>query len=135
MADLVDHSGTHGPELVRLPQQRHLARERARDGVCARRRSERIVELGEQTADPDVRGEDRAPGHLRRMCRQDELERQRRRLAPAEPFKGVLQGLARHAFLSLVLAPPSRAVVLLRDVDELEVDRECANNRRLLLER
>src|SRR5439155_26991064 len=69
------------------------------------------------------------------MCREDELQRQRRRPAVTEPLAHSPKRFTRHALLELVLAATPHTVVLLGDVDELEVDRERSDHRGLLVER
>ena len=82
-----------------------------------------------------MRGEDGAPRRLGRMRRQDELERDALLDLPlahaVEQLERLGERLARDELLVRVLAPPAHAVVLLRDVRELEVEGERAQHARL----
>ena len=75
VADLVDDARPPRAHLVGLPVRRDLRGERALDLGAARRREQRVVELGEQRGDAQVRREHRPPRRLGRMRRQDELQR------------------------------------------------------------
>jgi hypothetical protein len=74
------------------------------------------------------------------MRRQHELQREAtrclgevgvRHVRCAKAGDRLRQRLARHALLVLVLASPAQPVVLLREVDELEVDAERPQHERL----
>ena len=89
-----------------------------------------------------MRGEHAPPRRLGGMRGEDELERElprralqliRRDAGPLEALHRIRQRLARYAPLVLVLAPASEPVVLLRQVDELEVDAERTQDERLAL--
>ena len=89
-----------------------------------------------------MRGEHAPPRRLGGMRGEDELERElprralqlvRRDSGPFEALHRVRQRLARHALLVLVLAAASEPVVLLRQIDELEVDAERPQDERLAL--
>jgi hypothetical protein len=102
-------------------------------------REERVVELGEERTDAHMGREHRSPCCLGRMCGEDELERDPASDLVAghviEPGEGLLERLGEHALLVRVDAAAADAVLLLRDVRELEVGRERAQDARLALER
>jgi hypothetical protein len=84
-----------------------------------------------------MRLEDRAARRLGGVRGEDELDAQpcsgggESRAVDArlvEPRERVRQGLPLQASLGLVLAPPPDAVVLLGDVDQLEEERESAQD-------
>ena len=88
-----------------------------------------------------MRSERAPPRGFGRMRREHELQRdslrrvrQHVRWNVAQLLEGVGQGLARDALLVLVLAPAAHAMVLLREVRELEVGAERAQDLRLRLE-
>src|SRR5262249_43307172 len=101
----------------------------------ARGRRRRItVELAKELRDLPVNPENGPPRRLGRMRRQHELHRRvASRLAEvAEALLGIGERLGWETPLALVLRPSPDAVVLLGDVRELEVDREGAQDERLL---
>ena len=144
VADLVDDPRPPRAHLVGLPEERHLLGERgstavARRGAASGRRARASSRASRRCA-----CEDGAARRLGRMRRQDELERDAARPRRAAPSldaglpsraNASVERLARDALLVLVLAPPAQAVVLLREVRELEVEAERAQDRRLPLER
>ena len=143
VADLVDHPGPPGPNLVRLPERGHLLGNRGLDRLARGARQGGIVQLVEQPMQPDLGGEHRSASRLRRMRGEHELERQppaRRREPsrahprPLEGGEGIAERLARRPPLVLVLPPATEAVVLLGEVGELEVQRERAQHLRLALD-
>jgi hypothetical protein len=92
----------------------------------------------------DLRGEHRSTGCLGRVRGEHELERQApagRREPPSAHARSLQRGecvcqrFPRHALLVLVLPPAAKPVVLLGQVGELEVQRECAEYLGLTLER
>ena len=136
VADLVDHPRPLRAHLVRLPEDGDLLGGALLDTLAR-------VELGEQRSEAGLGAKDRAPGGLGRMRGEDELERHVRGrgreglvvdAGRAQPADGVGQRLARRAVSTRDVAAPPDAVVLLGDVRELEVEREGAENLRLLLE-
>ena len=112
--------------------------------LALRRRGAVVVEAGEKRRDPAVGLEDRAAGRLGRMRRQDELDPQAGCRPPASALvvdaaalelgERVGERLARDPALGLVLAAAADPVVLLGDVDELEEERERAQDGGLALE-
>ena len=135
MADLVDHARATRPDLVRLPERRHLLRERGLDRVPCRVGQRRVVEPVEQLVEADLRGEHRASRRLGRVGGEDELERDpppggreasSADARPLEPREGIGERFPRRSLLVLVLTPAAQAVVLLRQVGELEVEGEGA---------
>ena len=140
LTDLVDDAGPVRAHLVRLPEDRHLLDEPIADRGSLPRRRARIVELREQLFDAAVLLEDGARKRLRRMGGEDELDRHppgcldELVLADArtdEQGERLVQRLAQHSALALDLAPAPHSVVLLRDVREVEVHRERAQDHGL----
>ena len=132
VADLVDDARAAGAHLVGLPEHRDLRSEVVVDLRTPQRREQRVVQLLEQRADAQVRGEHRAPRGLGRVRGQHELERDALRRLVAELQERVGERLARHSLLVQVLAPPPHAVMLLRDVRQLEIERERPQHASLL---
>src|SRR3954452_728245 len=126
--------------LVRLPQERDLLREPRLDVGALRPRQQGIVEAVELGRDSDVRKQDRASRGLSGMRGQDEPHRDVARAALELVRRNVLQELERMfervaggAGGGRGLAAPPDPVVLLRDVRELEVESERAQDELLLL--
>ena len=133
LADLVDDARPLGADLVRLPEQGDLLRERIFDALPLRGGRAVVVEPREVRRYSTVGLEDGAAGRLGRVRREDELDPQARAcllqravLDPAvvELCERLRERLPRDATLGLVFAAAPDAVVLLRDVDELEEERE-----------
>ena len=133
VANLVDDARPVRPHLVRLPERGDLGGELVLDRVAAVRR---VVELAEKRRDPKVRREHGAARGLGRVRRQDELQGDALHdLAGRDAGERLLERLGQHALLLRVGAPAADPVLLLRDVRELEVERERAEDARLPLER
>ena len=140
VADLVGDPQAVVPDLVRLPEQRHLLGEALLDLGPLVGSQARIVEADELVGDPDVREQDGSPGRLGGVRGEhepnrgrgravDELGRRNRR----ELLEGILERLAGDDAVVRVLAPASQPVVLLGEVRQLEVEPERAQHHRLLV--
>ena len=136
MADLVHDARPLRAHLVGLPEDGDLLGGTLLDPLA-------VVELGEQRSEARLRAKDRPTRGLRRMRRDDELERDVRRgrgeslvvhAGFPQTADGVGQRLARRAVPARDVATAADAVMLLGDVGELEVEREGAEDLRLLLE-
>ena len=79
LADLVDDPRPRRPDLVGLPEDRHLLRERPLARSTLRRGQTDVVELVEQPCDAPVLLEDRARERLGRMRGEHELDPDARR--------------------------------------------------------
>ena len=90
--------------------------------TCASRTVRRVASVG-------MRGQHEPDGHVARAA----LELVRRHVS--QQLERALERVARGAAGVRVLPAPPDAVVLLRDVRELEVEREGAEHERLLLRR
>jgi hypothetical protein len=134
VTDLVDDSRPDAAQLVGLPEQSHLPGKVFGDCIDARGCYERIVELVQQAADAQMRGENRPARRFGGMSGQHEPEGHGFRPAIAEPVERVAEGVAWNSSLELVLAPTPQPVVLLCDVDELEVEREGADHGLLFVQ-
>ncbi len=142
VADLVGDFQTVMADLIRLPQEGYLLGQPLLDVPPAGRRQERVVEVVELGGDAHVREQDGAPARLRRVRGQHEPERD---FAGAEPelirrnlveeVERPLERVPRDASGVRVLAPAPDPVLLFRDVRELEVKREGAQDERLPLRR
>ena len=139
VADLVDNARTPRPDLIRLPERRDLGGELVLDLLAAKRCELRVVELGEQRRDSQVRSEDGAARRLGRMRREHELERYAALDLlggdVSSRLNGVGKRLRHDSLLDRVGAPAADPVLLLGDVREREVERERAQDARLPLER
>ena len=143
LPDLVDDAGPLRPDLVRLPEDGDLLRQRVLSDGALGTGEPGVVELLEELRDPAVLLEDRARQRLGRMGGQHELDRDpaRRRLdlvaghaVVLERSEGLVEGLAQHPALPLDLSTPPDSVVLLGDVGQVEVDGERPQHDRLGLD-
>ncbi len=143
LPDLVDDARAVGPDLVRLPEDGDLLRERRLPLAALRRRQADVVELVEELGDPTMLLEDRARQRLGRVRRENELDRdplgsgrdllRGDRVSPEE-LDGLGERLARRSAQALVLSAAPHPVVLLGDVGEVEVDGEGAEDDGLRLD-
>ena len=137
LPDLVAHSRPRRADLIRLPDQRDLARQLVANVLAG-------LEPLQQPAQPDVRHEYPASRRLGRMRRQHELQRDarsslgqlgRRYPRVVEALEGCGERLPAGAPFAIVAPPPSDPVVLLGQVGELKVDGERPQHCCLALER
>ena len=136
VADLVHDARPLWSHLVRLPEHGDLLGGALLDALAR-------VQVGEQRSEPGLRAEDRPARRLGGMGRDDELERDvssgsgERLVFDAgltEAGEGVGERLARRPVPTGDVAATPDPVVLLGDVRELEVEREGAEDLRLLVE-
>ena len=142
LPDLVDDARPLGADLVGLPEQRDLLREAVLQPPSLRERRSLVIEAGQERRDPAMRLEDGAARGLCRMGGEDELDSEPRAgclhlclldAAAVELRERIGERLARDPPLRLVFAKPADPVMLLRDVDELEEERERPQDGTLAL--
>jgi hypothetical protein len=138
VAQLVGRAGPAVPNLVGLPEDRDLLAELVLHAGALRLGLGR-VERGQQSSDAHVGEQDRPARRLRRMGGEHELQRdpggafsQLARSDVCEALERLRERLPRRRRLGRVLPAAAQAVVLLRDVRQLEVQRERAQDLRLV---
>jgi hypothetical protein len=117
LADLVDDARALRADLVGLPEQRDLLPEAALEPQTLARREARVVERRHELGERAVLLEDRPRQRLRRMRRQDELDRDARRCRAQLLFSD-----------SLLVEPEERLVERLASVAP---SRSCSWRRRI----
>ena len=134
-ADLVLDLGPDPAQLVRLPPDRQLLAELAQQLAAAAVAGAGIVELVQQQRDVPLVVEDRAPRGLGRVRGEHVLDLQLGHqradvdLPVAQDLRRLGERLALDLARPVVLAPAPRALALLGDVRELQLERARADDR------
>ena len=132
-ADLVEWGRASGTERARAPQDRQLLAEAAAELGVLPRRQARVIEAIEEAIDAAQGDEQGAPAGLRGMRGEDGAEAQGGearvdpgRVAPRDRGHRLRDALGKQGRGAGALPPAqlSKAMLLLREVDELEVERE-----------